>query len=366
MKAEKTSDEILAQPSGARFYRCALQVNPFAYLKRHSKPLPCASEAEYNQQIVDACKTAGIEVIGLTDHYRIRESISLIQAAETAGLTVFPGFEAESKDGVHFLCLFEPGTTPDVIQAKINDCGVHSDAEPSPSGKYDCEELLAEAVRWGGVCIAPHVIKEKGLLRVLKGQTRVRVWRNPLLLACSIPGRVKGAPEDLRPILDNTDAQHRRERMPAILNAEDVSSPSDFSKPGTVTLIKMSRTSVEGLRQGFIDPETRVRLVGDSERTPHSEILHIGWQGGFLDGDEVRLNENLNVLIGGRGSGKSTLVESIRYVLGLSPLGLDKRTTTELSSRHFVTRPAYVSSFDPIAPLKSFIGLSEPFQTHPW
>jgi len=322
MKADAT-DRILAQPNGARFYRCALQVNPFAYLKRHSRPLPTNTEMEYNREIVEACIAAGIEVIAVTDHYRIRESVSLIQAAESAGLTAFPGFEAETKDGVHFLCLFEPGTSAEVIQAKINDCGVHSDAEPSPAGKYDCEELLTEAERWGGVCIAPHVIKEKGLLRVLKGQTRVRVWKNRLLLARSIPGRVKGAPDDLRPILENSDSQHRRERMPAILNAEDVSSRTDFSKLGAVTLIKMSKISIEGLRQGFIDPETRIRLPGDFETTPHSEILHVSWQGGFLDGDEIRLNGNLNVLIGGRGSGKSTSVESLRYVLGLSPLGHD-------------------------------------------
>lgn len=323
MKTEKIVDEILARPNGARFYHCALQVNPFAYLKRHARPLLCNTEAEYNRQVVEACKITGIEVIGVTDHYRIRESLSLIQAAEASGLIVFPGFEAETKDGVHFLCLFEPGTGPDQIQAKIHDCGVHSENEPSPAGKYDCEALLEEATRWGTVCIAAHVIKEKGLLRVLKGQTRVRVWRNAHLLACSIPGHVKGAPEDLRPILENTDAQYCRDKMPAIINAEDVSSPSDFSRLGTVTLIKMSRVSVEGLRQGFIDPDVRIRLVGDSEKTPHSEILYISWQGGFLDGDEVRLNENLNVLIGGRGSGKSTSVESIRYALGLQPLGLE-------------------------------------------
>ena len=32
-------------------------------------------------------------------------------------------------------------------------------------------------------------------------------------------------------------------------------------------------------------------------------------------------NPNLNVLIGGRGAGKSTVIESLRYVLGLEPIG---------------------------------------------
>ena len=320
-------DQILAQPNGARFYRCALQVNPFAYLKRHSRPLPSASEAEYNRQIVDACKTVGIEVIGVTDHYRIRESISLIRAAETAGLTVFPGFEAETKEGVHFLCLFEPGTPPEQIEARIHYCGVVSGSELSPAGHYDCQELLDDAAQWGVIFIAAHATSEKGLLRVLKNQTRTKVWRNESLIACSIPGRTKDAPQEFRDILENKDPNHRRTRRLAIINAQDVSSPSDFARSGAVTLVKMSNVSVEGLRQGFIDPEVRVRLVGDFESALHSEILHISWQGGFLDNDEIRLNGNLNVLIGGRGSGKSTSVESIRYALGLSPLGSEAQKT---------------------------------------
>ena len=34
-------------------------------------------------------------------------------------------------------------------------------------------------------------------------------------------------------------------------------------------------------------------------------------------------NPNLNVLLGGRGAGKSTVIESVRYVLGLEPIGED-------------------------------------------
>ena len=39
----------LKLPNGARFYRCALQVNPFAYLKRYRKQTSFQSEAEYNE-----------------------------------------------------------------------------------------------------------------------------------------------------------------------------------------------------------------------------------------------------------------------------------------------------------------------------
>ena len=57
--------------------------------------------------------------------------------------------------------------------------------------------------------------------------------------------------------------------------------------------------------------------------------MSLAWEGGFLDGETVCLNPNLNVLIGGRGAGKSTIVESLRYVLGLDPIGEEARKAHE-------------------------------------
>ena len=89
----------LSKPSGARFYRCALQVNPFEYLKRHNKETEFKDAASYNAAIVQACIDEQIEVIAVTDHYRVRSSEKLINAAVAAGLIVFPGFEAVTKEG---------------------------------------------------------------------------------------------------------------------------------------------------------------------------------------------------------------------------------------------------------------------------
>jgi hypothetical protein len=87
----------------------------------------------------------------------------------------------------------------------------------------------------------------------------------------------------------------------------------------------MSTLSLEGLRQAFLDPESRIRLSTDILPENHTEFVTITWQGGFLDGRAIHFNENLNVLVGGRGSGKSTVIESLRYVLGKSALGDDSR-----------------------------------------
>lgn len=71
-------NEALKQPNGARFYRCALQVNPFAYQGRHAKQTAFQNEADYNDAIIAACHAKKIEAIAVTDHYRISDSLGLI------------------------------------------------------------------------------------------------------------------------------------------------------------------------------------------------------------------------------------------------------------------------------------------------
>ena len=329
-------------PDGARFYRCALQVNPFSYLETHKKATTFTSEDEYNTAIIETCLEIGIEVIAVTDHYRVNHSARLVRAARNANLHAFSGFGAVTKDGVHFLCLFDPDKD-EVLERFIGECGIHDTDQPSPTGSKDSIELLEAAKNWGAVCIAAHVASDGGLLRKLSGQSRVNVWTHPDLLACALPGPVSGAPDGIRSILQNKDAQHKRDCSPAILNASDVSDPEDLKKDAASSFIKMSTVSVEAFRQAFLDPDSRIRLHSDLKPEPHAEFLAMTWEGGFLRDTAVHFNENLNVLVGGRGTGKSTMIESIRYALGLDPLGEEAQKAHEGVIRHVLQSGTKVS-----------------------
>lgn len=328
MTLSERLNAALRLPNGARFYRCALQVNPFAYLTRHSKRTPFRTETEYNAAIIADCQEVGIEVIGVTDHYRVQESAGLVEAARDAGLFVFRGFEAVTKDGVHFLCLFDPDKD-NVLERFIAECGIHDANAASPIGSLDSIELLAQTRKWPATCIAAHVAAEGGLLKKLSGQPRVNAWKSPDLLACALAGPISDAPDYIRPILENQDAEHKRNRVVAVINASDVNSPEDLKNNGASCFIKMSNVSVEALRQAFLDPESRIRLHSDPQPEPHAEFLAVTWEGGFLNETSVHFNGNLNVLVGGRGTGKSTIIESMRYALGLEPLGEEARKAHE-------------------------------------
>ena len=319
-------EDIDNLPNGARFYRCAFQVNPWAYVKRHNHQTIFTDEASYNDAVIKACIDHGIEVIAITDHYRIKDAEQLCAAARRAGPVVFPGFEAVSREGIHFLCLFDPETPFDSVQARIGACGIGNQKEPSPLGDLSAADLLDNSPKWEMQCIAAHIFSEGGLFRALHaGQARSAIWRHEQLSACSIPGSIADAPDNLRPILENANPDYRRDRPIAVLNCNDVNAPEDLARGGWCW-IKMTEPTLEGLRQAFLDPGSRVRLASDPEPEEHVEFIGIAWETeGFLRECRLHFNENLNVLIGGRGAGKSTVIESIRYALGLQPFGDDAR-----------------------------------------
>jgi hypothetical protein len=85
--------------------------------------------------------------------------------------------------------------------------------------------------------------------------------------------------------------------------------------------------SVEALRQAFIDFDSRVRLMGEYRQERYPRLLGVIVERGFLasrQGDAIgpfmlHFNPNLNTIIGGRGVGKSALLEAIRYCFDLEP-----------------------------------------------
>ena len=332
-------------PNGSRFYRCALQINPFAYIKRNNRTTLFNSEDEYNKAMIKTCLEIGIEVIAVTDHYRVKDSENLVHEARDAGLYAFNGFEAVTKDGVHCLCLFDPDQDKD-LERFIGECGIHGTNQQSPTGSKDCVELFESVKNWGAVCIAAHVVANGGLLKELSGQSRINAWTHPNMLACAVPGPISDVPYGTKRILENKDTQYKRTLPPAILNASDACSPQDLKKNSVSTFIKMSAVSIEAFRQAFLDPDSRVRLhSNDLNPEPRAEFLAMTWEGGFLDDTSVHFNKNLNVLVGGRGTGKSTIVESLRYALDLEPIGEETRRIHEGVVSHVLQSGTKISLY---------------------
>ena len=320
-------------PAGARFHRCAFQVNPHHYAGTYRGKASPLNETEFAAALIDKAAELGVTVLAVMDHEHAKSAESIRAEARRRGIHVFPGFELTSTEGIHVLCLYPPDESTEQLERFLGEFGIHSMTSSSDPCKKPFSDLL-ECVRGqGGVSIAAHVTNDKGLFKALQGQSRIRAWKDENLHAVQIPGSVEDLPENERRIVENRNVDYVRDHAPekrlavAVVNARDVVAPDDLEKPSATCWVKMSEVGIEGLRQAFLDPGSRIRLHSDLPPEDHAEFVSMSWQGGFLDGVQVRFNQNLNVLVGGRGSGKSTVVESLRYVLGLEPLGEEARTS---------------------------------------
>ncbi len=311
----------------ARQYKAALQVNPYAYIATNGKQSSYGTQEEYDRAIVDACLANDIEIVAITDHHRVAESVSLMEALSEAGVAVFPGFEANTADGVHILCIFDPSTPVGTIERYLGECGVHDASDELETSSLDCLELLGRVREWGGVAVAAHAEASKGILDQLSGQPCVNVWTSEDLIAVAFSCEIADLADGLVQIVDNRDSSYRRSHPLALIHANDVWDPDQLGSPHSSTALKMTDPTIDGIRHAFLDPDSRVRLHNGPDSHAHPSFLNVDVAGGFLDGLSLELSPELNVIIGARGTGKSTLIESVRFLVGSDPIGDDAAET---------------------------------------
>ena len=278
--------------------------------------------------IVQKAVELEISALAITNHNDASEVCDFRQAAAGTGISVFGGFELESSEGIHVLCIYTPDADDGQLGRYLGQFGIKDPGGSDALSDKTFTEILRMVREQGGVAIAAHATANKGLLRVLQGQARIKAWRSPDLVAVQIPGPVAVLTEPDRLILRNRNPDYGRsypvgtDLAVAAVNCKDVVKPDDLDHPSATCWIKMAEVSVEGLWQANLDPGSRIRLNSqEPDAEGRAEMVALAWTGGFLDGTLVHLNPNLNVLVGGRGAGKSTVIESLRYVLDLNPVG---------------------------------------------
>lgn len=286
-------EEALAKSRGARFWKCALQVNTGAYLAKwrgqHQTDLP-----EFNQNMLEACRNHGIEIVGLADHDDFEFYDDLAATLTAAGIKVFPGFEITSLEGFHMVCLYALGTSSQRLREFRGALGVYPDDPTKPADKGSLEIARTVLEKQGGVWYAPHMTQENGILRL----KRHDAWHESRwVLAGHIPGSVEDLPPNYRQIVQNRNPDYARERYIACLHAADVNCDEDLAKPAASCFIKMTEPSIEALIQAFLDPESRIRLA--EPKSSCAEIEAIAIDNGYFDGLRLHLSNNLNAIIGG-------------------------------------------------------------------
>lgn len=305
----------------ARFWRCALQVNPVGYNGTYRGKDHGLDELGYNQAMLHKCLELNVTVVGVADHGSVASVDALRQVLQPHGIVVFPGFELASNDKTHYVCLFPEDTTVQQLDRYLGHLKLLNPTDGIRPSRLSSEELIEEVDQLGGFIYAAHCTQDSGLLK----NRLNHVWKHPKMRAAQIPGSIDdlaGAESDFyRKVLLNKDDNYRRERPMAAINAKDVAKPDDLEQPGATCFIKMTRPNFAAFKVAFLDPESRIRLNSQLVQSPIGKVVRMNVMGGYLDGVQVAFSDHLNTVIGGRGTGKSTLLECLRFSLDFPPKG---------------------------------------------
>lgn len=344
---------------GMRWMKCDLQMQTPAdaqHWQGEQFDLDKTNMTKLADDYARACYEAELDVIGITDHNflskgfipELRAALDRLESEYGRHITLFPGFEFEADvgKGIHVLCLFEPDTDLDSIDHSLTDCGVahprvrNGVLEKSTKRLPEILNIIQRARvdgKWRGIVIVPHVFEVS-----LFDNDRISEWLqqeeylNPDLLVVEVPKPVHRMNPNFQKLFKSDDdclPEWKRERPIATImssdnkmlrHADGEGRPVANSIGYRYTWIKMSEPSIESLRQAFLDHDSRIILPDDvvadihpEMREKHARLLSMTISGAaFLEDQEIHLSPNLNCIIGGRGTGKSTILEGIRIALG--------------------------------------------------
>ena len=106
---------------------------------------------------------------------------------------------------------------------------------------------------------------------------------------------------------------------PAEVEGSDAKSIDQIGGKKEETWLKLGDYTFEAVKYALADYAHRIRSQ-QLDSFQRSSIQSIRFEGGILDSQQVNFTPELNALIGIRGSGKSSLLEAVRYALDI-PFG---------------------------------------------
>ena len=280
---------------------------------------------------------AGVDCVAVTDHNsgdwvdKLKDAYAaMAQQVEDGSppegfreLTVFPGVEISVNGGFHLLAILDVDATSsdiDTLLGKVDFRGTKgaSDAVTHASAPQVVQAVLDA----GGIPIPAHADQEKGLLRVkldthestMDANTLREVIAMDRLLAIEWVDQASPMPGCV---------ERDSRRLTKVLGSDCHSFSGDHAPGSRFTWIKMASPRLEGLRLALLDGDgISVRRSDEGPFEPFKTPKH------FVTGIEIdaarymgngapqrlRLTPYYNALIGGRGTGKSTVVHALRLV----------------------------------------------------
>lgn len=314
----------MSHSSGLSFKKLDLHV--------HTPASSCFRDKKVTaEQIVEAALSSELSGIAITDHNSGAWIDDVKKAAAKTALVVFPGVEITcqgGKGGLHIVAILDPSAGQAEIEGLLGELKL----EPKSFGQQEAlvnkssDDLFKVIDSRGGVAILAHANSTHGAMADMTGRQRIDLINNPYLSAAEavdfLDSKKKEKKRRVVDLLSGSDPDFRKM---AVYQASDNPLSDGSGAHGLEGIgtrcahFKMDRIDIEGLRQCLHDPDVRIRQDFEYKSTTYPYISRIAITSGFLDGQDALFHEGLNSILGGKGTGKSLLVEFLRFGLYQQP-----------------------------------------------
>ena len=274
------------------------------------------------EAFVQALVDQGLHVVAITDHNTgdfVDKAVDAAKELARRGgprLTILAGVELTVNPGVHILAILPDGGT-DAVHHLLSTLGL----QPEQRGREEAiiEKAVSEVAQavheLGGIVIGAHCGSSKGVVEAMKGQARIRAIEALDLLEVGTNSSGGSAAKTEKFVRDDL-------RMAStFIVGSDSHDPRAL--PETIW-VKMAQPTFNGLRQVLFEPALRVRRSPPLQ-VEHPRILGMAVTGGLYGAERLLFSPNLNVLIGGRGAGKSAVIDLLRFAFHHEPGRDDER-----------------------------------------
>lgn len=329
---------------GAHFRRCDFQVHT-PRDARWSGPRPVTDDEreQWAADFVGACRDSGLEAVAITDHHDVLMASYVRRAAESETtadgtalpeqdrLTVFPGVELTLGVPCQALLILD-ADLPEPRLADVMSALSIEPVDPAESQLPDVQELehlqsLQDVHdrldEYGGLreryILLPNVTD--GGHRTLMRKHMASKYRQMPCVGGYLDGTVDDKVGDGNARIFAGEDENWGNKPIAVFQTSD-SRTSTFDTLGDPsTWIKWAEPTAEALRQACLANESRISY--SQPQLPAVTLTRLSVSNSkFLGPVELQFNPQYNSIIGGRGTGKSTLLDYIRWALCDQPSAL--------------------------------------------
>lgn len=284
---------------------------------------------DFIKSYIQKLKDENIKVGIITNHnkFDMEEFINLKKQAQKEEILLIPGTELsvkEGKNGIHVLIAFSNdwiSSGKDNINTFLDSVfiGISNRENENTRCKEDLTGViqLLNDFNLDYFIVLAHVDNNSGLFNECDGGLIKSLFSNEKIKSRILGIQKSTTRDNYKNFVEWTNKELAR------VEGSDPKKIEEVGKGKKKSYLKIGNFDYKTIKYALMDYNNRV--TDKVKEINHGYIKSLKFNGGVLDGKELKFSPELNNIIGIRGSGKSAILEIIRNILNMNCSDVDKK-----------------------------------------